>query len=439
MRVISDDVLVTIGEPVYGGGFGMAGAAGSGATVEFCLPGERVELAAAGVAGGVRIVERSVDRVKPGCVHFGTCGGCQYQQGGYDAQVKWKTAILRDVLEAAGLTELPSIETHTAAEWGYRNRMRVRVADGGARVGYSVRGTNEFLPITMCPITAPLLWQAVEAAVKLAAEDAMCGRWMRSVSEMELFCNGDGSALEVQFFLRDAESARSEKNLFSTFCERLLSLVSQLKSVGAELDPELGRRKRQTWDGASWGAAGMTYRAAGRDYWVARGAFFQVNRLLVDELSALLLRLAGADAEGMAWDLFAGVGLFTKGLAERFRQVVAVEGAAAAASALAASSKGAWEAVHSPTLEFLKARQYQRERPGVVVLDPPRAGLGTEGAAVLAGIGAATVVYVSCDPVTLARDLKVLIGAGYGMEELHLVDLFPQTFHLETVVRLVKR
>ncbi len=148
----------------------------------------------------------------------------------------------------------------------------------------------------------------------------------------------------------------------------------------------------------------------------------------------------GADGE-LAWDLFAGVGLFTRALAERFARVVAVEGGDAAAASLAVAAKGGkgergFEAVHGATMEFLRAREHQRERPELVVLDPPRAGLGVEAAEVLGRIGAARVVYVSCDPTTLARDLVVLVRAGYGVESVDLVDLFPQTFHLETVVRL---
>ena len=114
-----------------------------------------------------------------------------------------------------------------------------------------------------------------------------------------------------------------------------------------------------------------------------------------------------------------------------------------AAAALAAAGKGGkggrgFEAVHAPALDFLRARELQRERPELIVLDPPRAGLGAEGAAILGRIGAARLVYVSCDPVTLARDLAVLAEAGYRLEAVTLADLFPQTFHMETVVHLAR-
>lgn len=216
------------------------------------------------------------------------------------------------------------------------------------------------------------------------------------------------------------------------------AVVPELVGASAVLDPELSRRARRAWGGAEWGAAGISYTVAGRRYWVGRGAFFQVNRFLVDELVGLV---CGGLGGKVAWDLFAGVGLFTRALAQKFESVVAVEGGEAAAAALAVVGKAenGIKAVRSSTLDFLREQEFQRDRPDVVVLDPPRAGLGAEGAGILARIGAEQVVYVSCDPVTLARDLAVLTREAYSIVRVDLVDLFPQTFHLETVVRLQRR
>jgi 23S rRNA (uracil1939-C5)-methyltransferase len=237
----------------------------------------------------------------------------------------------------------------------------------------------------------------------------------------------------MQFYLREPGADAAS---FAAWCERIKRAAPELVGAGAELDPELNRRVRRRWAGVAWGAAGVQYAVAGRSYWVSRGAFFQVNRFLVERL----VELVCGDAEGtLAWDLFAGVGLFTRALAERFGRVVAVEAGDVAASDLAAAGKGGkvFEAVHSSTLDFLRARELQRERPELIVLDPPRAGLGTDDAAEILGrMGAARIVYVSCDPVTLARDLAVLVRAGYRIESVDMIDLFPQTFHLETVVKL---
>jgi 23S rRNA (uracil1939-C5)-methyltransferase len=166
---------------------------------------------------------------------------------------------------------------------------------------------------------------------------------------------------------------------------------------------------------------------------VGRGSFFQVNRFLIDEL----VRMVTAERQGaVAWDLFAGVGLFSRALARTFQHVVAVE---AAATDLDKSFKGPGRrAVEATTVEFLRSAVLQRERPELIVMDPPRAGLGAEVCTLLARISAPEIVYVSCDPVTLSRDLKSLVAAGYNLVELRMVDMFPQTFHLETVAVLLR-
>ncbi len=156
----------------------------------------------------------------------------------------------------------------------------------------------------------------------------------------------------------------------------------------------------------SWGADGLNYSAAGEDYWVSRGGFFQINRFLVDEL----VRLVTAGRRGaIAWDLYAGVGLFSRALAKAFQHVVAVE---TAASDLSRSFKGPGKrAVENTTVDFLRSAVVQRERPELIVMDPPRAGVGAEVCALLERISSPEIVYVSCDPVTLARDLKALVAS----------------------------
>ena len=406
-------------DPIYGGNF----SSGSRGALPFVLPDELVE------TDPLRILEPSPARVAPPCVHFGACGGCQYQHAAYPAQLAIKSQILQGILANI---ETPAIRTHHAAEWHYRNRIRLRVEpspNGGSSMGYSRRASNDFLPIRMCPIAAPLLLRAAEALLEFAPK-----RLLAAISEVELFCTADESRLQMQLFLREPSA---DPAAFNALCERLHAELPELAGAGAELDPELNRRVRRRWAGLAWGAPGLNYQAAGRAYWVSRGAFFQINRFLIDHLVELVC--AGASGD-LAWDLFAGVGLFTRALAERFNRVVAVEaGGPAAADLIAASRAGAaFEAVHAATLDFLRARELQRERPQLIVLDPPRAGLGPEASAVLARIACERVVYVSCDPVTLARDLAVLTRT-YRIDTLDLIDLFPQTFHMETVVHLKRR
>jgi len=200
----------------------------------------------------------------------------------------------------------------------------------------------------------------------------------------------------------------------------------RLQFADGSLDPKIL--------GASGGPS-MTYSAAGFPYRVDHGAFFQVNRWLIDNFVSLI---TDHPSGGVAWDLFAGVGLFARQLAGNFAQVLAVESAPASFSALRHNLSGTTgRAVGSTALDFLRHNREQREpRPDLIILDPPRAGLGEETTSLLNAIHVAQMIYVSCDPATLARDLRTLTQERYKIESITLVDMFPQTFHLETVVHL---
>jgi 23S rRNA (uracil1939-C5)-methyltransferase len=189
---------------------------------------------------------------------------------------------------------------------------------------------------------------------------------------------------------------------------------------------------------AQWGEGSVPCSVGKLEYRVSRGAFFQVNRFLAERL----VHLVSAGRSGaLAWDLYAGVGLFSVALAENFARVVAVETAMPAVRDLQHNLALAGEqhrALEYTTLEFLQrtAAPSSKKPPQLIVMDPPRAGLGSAVCSLLAQVGAPEMVYVSCDPVTLSRDLAGLIESGYHLKAVHMVDLFPQTFHLETVAIL---
>lgn len=429
---------LTIDKMVYGGS-GLARVsegtrAGGVVFVPFTLPGEVVE---ADVADDPRVEEAvlikvataSGDRVAPRCQHFGACGGCQYQHADYKAQTRIRAEILHETLERAGLSAVPEIQLHAAGPWEYRNRTRLRIEeiDGALRVGYNRRGSNEFLPVVECPILAPLLWRAASALLEIASENTVVARSLRGAVEVELFATPDETKLQMTLFTRSA------LNGLAALCERMKAAVPELVGAGVALLPSTtaSRRAQRPRAMAAWGAEGLNYPAGSEMYWVSRGGFFQVNRFLIDEMAGVVTR---GRRGAVAWDLYAGVGLFSRVLAKSFAQVVAVE---AAADDLARSFTGKGRrAVAATTLDFLRGAVLQRERPELIVMDPPRAGVGLEVCGLLAKIGAPEMVYVSCDPVTLARDLRALVDSGYRLVELQLIDMFPQTFHLETVAVL---
>jgi 23S rRNA (uracil1939-C5)-methyltransferase len=390
------------------------------------------------MAAGIETPDAAQERVAARCIHFGACGGCQYQDVSYPAQIALKKEMLHDTLLAAGVAEVPKIAVYSAEPWGYRNRIRLRVGevDGAIRVGYNRRegnGGEPMLPVTMCPIATPVLWRMAETIAVLAGSDAAVRLWMKAAVEMELFTAGDEAKVQLTLFVRKVPGGS-----FGAFCARVKAEVPELAGAGVAILPaqasQRGRRSERPKAGEQWGAAGMMYPVGEAAYWVSRGSFFQVNRFLVGRLAALATE---GRRGALAWDLYAGVGLFTRALTKGFEQVVAVEAAPSAAADLAGALKGtASRAVASTTVEFLEAAVVQRERPELIVMDPPRAGIGPEACALLARVRAPEMVYVSCDPVTLARDLNQLMSAGYRLAEMSMVDMFPQTVHVETVAVL---
>ena len=416
--------LVQIEKPVYGGA-SLARIEGKAVFVPLALPGEQAHIRVVEEKRGhataevEEIVSPAAERVAPRCRHFATCGGCSYQHANYEAQLGFKKAILRETLERAGVSLPVEVEVVSGEPWGYRNRIRLAF-DAQGNIGYRGRRSHAVVSIEECPIAAPILIE-VGAALGNALRSTAPG--LRP-HELSLFCNSDQSAVLASIFV-----TRPVKVRFEDLAQAWHGHVPAL--VGAEIVAE-GHEGRQPRTIAHWGAEYMAYRAAGFDYRVDQGSFFQVNRRLVDSLAE---RVAGAHRGKLVWDLYAGVGLFARRLSASFERVIAVESASASIAALRDNLKDRHaEAVRAETLSFL--RQQGGERPDLVLVDPPRTGLGADTTAQLARIGAPAIVYVSCDPATLARDLRALTPSSYVIESIALVDLFPQTFHLETVVEL---
>jgi len=417
--------LVQIEKPVYGGAF-LARVEGKAVFVPLALPGERVRVRTVEEKRGYasaeaeEIVAAAAERVAPACRHFGACGGCQYQHADYAAQIGFKQAILRETLERGGVRAPQEMAVLAGKPWAYRNRIRLAF-DAEGHAGYRGRRSHALVRIAECPIAAPLLVRAVRAAGEIAREL----RLGSGPSEIALFCDAKETAL-----LANVMVAGGGKRWFEGFARALAERIPEVKGLELATEGGTGQAPRSV---AQWGASSLLYRAAGFDYRVDQGAFFQVNRWLVDELAKCV---TGGHDGGLAWDLFAGVGLFARRLAKQFDRVVAVESAPAAIAALAHNLRGtSATAVKAATCDFLRATG-KRERPDLIVVDPPRTGLGTETTALLGQIAATALKYVSCDPATLARDLRALVGAGYSIQRITLADLFPQTFHLETVVEL---
>lgn len=460
MTDASTTATVRVGRPRYGGlnqveSQSEVGSLPSmGTDVPFVIEGERatINLPAAQASRSAQLVELvevldpAKDRVAPLCRHFGVCGGCQYQHLPAESQSALKARLLRELLEAAGI-KLPQagVVIHASHPFFYRNRVRLRVEAG--RLGYSRRASHTFLPIAECPIVSPLLWRAAQQVMDIV--DQGLASWPESSSELELFTTESEDALQLSLHLDATIDSvdRSAPSTFRQLCDQLRRGIPQLRGAGllvqARLDGKASRRvqERQRVEMARWGEAGLLYRVGGREYPVSRNAFFQVNRFLTERMVDLVV---GQRSGALAMDLYAGAGLFTLPLTERFDRVIAVEigdPAATDLSMLLQSRGASHRAERKTTLAFLRdwAGTTTRAVPDLVVMDPPRAGLGLDVVRELLKLRARELVYVSCDPTTFARDARALVESGYAVAELHSLDLFPQTFHMETIAVFLRR
>jgi 23S rRNA (uracil1939-C5)-methyltransferase len=419
-----------IEKSIYGGA-GLARADGKAIFVPFALPGELVEAhitedrTSYANAELDSVLEASPARVSPPCPYFGECGGCHYQQANYAQQIEMKAQILRESLERARLTEIPAITVVQSEPLGYRNRVRLHVDRAAAMLCYRRRGSHANLSVDTCPIAAPVLEDALRTVQSNGKQ------WLgERFDEIEFFTNAEGSSILLTLW--SGRGANAAKEGLQHLWPQLIALIPQVGGA-AVLSSERGKQQSGTL--AQTGEQVLNYKAAGHDYRVSLGSFFQVNRFLID---ALVEVVVAAQSGTLAWDLYAGVGLFAHALASRFEQVVAVESAASSVRDLRRNLNGGpHRIVALSTLDYLRGARISRTpRPDFVIVDPPRAGLGKEVAALLAEIGPEHITYVSCDPATLSRDLKSLLNSGYHLRNMHMVDLFPQTFHLESVAML---
>jgi 23S rRNA (uracil1939-C5)-methyltransferase len=372
-----------------------------------------------------KMVQSSPLRIAPRCPYFSECGGCHYQHTGYAHQLEIKAAILKENLRRIAKVDLDTdLIVHPSPEWNYRNHTRLQIRrEPEFALGYYKFNSHEMLPVEQCPISSPLINHAMAAVWQMSR----AGKMGPGIQEIEFFSNAEDSELLLQLHASDIRRQAAKQ------------IVEEMKSVlpGAAGISVLRRRPGHSSESeqiVSLGEGELVYNTQRASYRVSHGAFFQVNRHLVDEL---VRTVTDGHSGDMALDLYAGVGLFSKVLSQGFAQVVAVESSPTSHLDLVHNSPSNVRTVPKTTEQFLEGVA-DRLRPNFVVVDPPRTGLGETVVRKLAGLGAGRMVYVSCDPATLSRDLAGLLGAGYRIQQAHVVDLFPQTYHVESVFHLVR-
>lgn len=392
-------------EKLIFGGAGLIRQEGKTILVPRVAPGEQIQFATAREhkqwAEGelLSVDEASTERIEPFCPVFDRCGGCQYQHLNDEFQRQQKVSILLETLERVGgvRPELP-VEILFGESRAYRNRVQVHI--DGTRLGFRAPASRRLVPIEECPIASPALNQAIKALRDMARDQ----RFPRFVESVEFFSNERQTLLNV---LATKGGQRHVAKWFIEWCaERIPGADQSL----------------------------LVYRAAGFDLQVGHRSFFQTNRFLVDSLVDRVLRHATG---AKALDLYSGVGLFSVPLAKRGLATTAVESSASAVRDLESNA-----ANHSARIDAVKASvdAYLASAdsvPNLVIADPPRAGLGKSVVRDLIRLRPQHLTLVSCDPATLARDLSGLLAEGYKFTDLTLVDLFPNTAHIETVCDLV--
>jgi 23S rRNA (uracil1939-C5)-methyltransferase len=431
---MAEELRLVIEKMVYGGD-GLGHAEGNTVFAPFVLPSEDVRVAVKKRkkktvwASPIEVLSASAARVTAKCPHFGICGGCHYQHIAFAEQTQLKIGIMRETLSRlGGISWSGEIPAHTAEPYGYRNRAQWAVRAGMPRaLGYFLPESSVIMPVDVCPVLSP----ALADTFHLLQEMARGGKLPSGILEIEAFADSadEKIALNVAFDAYPKPAAE----LAEYFRKELPRIESLL----------LLDQKKERFE--LTGPGFLMHSAGGFQFRVSHLSFFQVNRFLIEELLAAVTK--GAKG-GLALDLYAGVGFFTLPLAKTFTKVVSVDANLAATRDLYANAELAGVEVttfNEHTEDFLKKPQ---DRPDLVVLDPPRAGLGAEAAGKLVELGAPEIIYLSCDPSTLARDLAVLTGSAkkpaeiaapgpfYEITSIELFDLFPQTFHIETLVRL---
>ncbi len=384
--------------------------------VPYTLPGERVRIRLVeekkrhARAALQEVLAPSPQRIAPRCAHFGVCGGCSYQHMSYADQLEAKANILREQLERIGGIENPPMQPAVAAPqaFNYRNHVQFHLAADG-RLGYFDSSGRSVLAVSECHLPEPPLdelWKQLDFTDYLPSEEAS------EAAPIERVGLRQGVEGDIQLIL---ESSLPEAPEFSV--EELSISAAQVSPAGTLVLA---------------GSPAVIFEVLGRPFRVSAGSFFQVNTsmaaAMVEHVLEHLPNLPGMTV----LDVYCGVGLFSAFLAPHAGQLIGIEASPSACEDFAANLDefdhvALYEA---PAEEALPALDVE---PQFVLVDPPRAGLEREALDALLGLHAPQLCYISCDPATLARDARRLVNGGYSLEKVTPFDLFPQTYHIESI------
>jgi 23S rRNA (uracil1939-C5)-methyltransferase len=374
--------------------------------VPFAIPGERIQVEIVEThkrwarARLVKVLEASPERVAPRCRHFTDCGACHYQHMPYPIQLKSKAEIVRSQLERLGGFEDPPVETIIASQspWNTRNHLKFSLTPDG-RLGFNAPGSNRVVPIDECHLPEPnlaSLWPRLDLET------------IPGLNRITLRAGIEGERLLILH-----GDADPDVNVTTDMPASVVWLSPRGVTVLA-------------------GEGFLTINVLDRAFKVSANSFFQVHTALAGEVVQHVLEALRFQPGDTILDLYAGVGLFSAFLAQKGVQVVAVEESPVACADFE-NNLAEFDHVELYEAPVEVALTAIHTHPSSVIVDPPRVGLSREAIEQLIKLSAPLLIYVSCDPATLARDGQRLVKAGYQLERCTPIDMFPQTYHIETL------
>ncbi len=377
--------------------------------VPFGLPGElvRVELTEdkKNFARGkiIEVIKSAPERIQPKCKHFVQCGGCHYQNLSYENQLKAKTEILIDQLKRIGKIENPPMKPMVASplEWNYRNNMQFHLTAEG-KLGFINSKGNSAFPIEECYLP----------------ETSIDSFWR----ELQFESNKDVERV----------SLRAGQD------EELMAILESENPEAPELEIEADVSVVHLFDEHPVVIAGRDHfivNILGKDFRVSAASFFQVNTKMAEKMVAHLLTCLPVSTSTTLLDVYCGVGLFSKFFAPKCEKVIGIESSASACEdfTINLDEFDNVELYEGIAEEILPALAGRLDSAAYAIVDPPRAGIERHALDALLDIKPQIIAYVSCDPSTLARDAAKLINGGYRLTEVTPFDLFPQTYHIESI------
>jgi len=392
------------------GGDALARHEGKVIFVPYALPGEEVlvelteEKAKYARAHLLEVITPSPQRVEPRCPHFGTCGGCHWQHIAYETQLSLREEILRSQLERIGhLTDVPIQPSLSMSNpWHYRNHVQLHLDEAGG-LGFMAAKEHRVVAIQQCPIMHPLI------ADVLGGLDIDFPE-LKQVSLRAGIATGD----QMLILETSGETAPALEADVPVCCILLLNDGTPITYMGDSYINE---------------------NLAGKSFRISATSFFQVNTVQTEKVLETVSHYLNPQGSEVLLDIYCGVGTFGLSLADEVKEVIGIEVNEAAIADARFNSQG------MDNVQFLRGRAEEllpelEEKVDVAILDPPRQGCHKKALAALLKLAPKKIVYVSCDPATLARDVGRLVPGGYELVEVQPVDMFPQTSHVEAIALL---